>query len=560
MKSISWALVIFTLILTACSGEPQPTPQITPIQQSSPIALVHVNPLPTDRGVLFSGSGACAACHTKMIDGAGNDVSTDRLWRATMMANAARDPYWLASVRVEGLKRPEYREIIEDKCATCHMPMARFTAFHLNEEEYSTVFEGGFADTTHDLHPLAWDGVSCTLCHQFEDDLFGETESYSGGINIDTDLAAGERFSYGPYQIPPGMVNVMQSASGFIPQYAAHMEAAELCGTCHTLFTPFFDSTGEIAGEFPEQMTYLEWLNSSYKGTQSCQGCHMPLANGNVRLSITGGPPRNPFYNHEFVGGNTYVPRIFLTFGEELHIAASSDQLQNTIDHASNQIEETSAEIEITGVRREGSQLEVDVKVTNLAGHKLPSGFPSRRAWIHFVIRDDNGSVIFESGGYNSQGFINGNQNDETPELYEPHYTLIQAPDQVQIYEAIMQDTEGRVTTILLSASGYTKDNRLLPKGFNINTASGDIAVMGDAAGDPDFVGGSDTITYQIDLSQSKQPVSIEAALLYQTIGFRWSENLRLYQSFETERFIRYYDHIPNLPLTAARTVVEGVR
>jgi hypothetical protein len=29
--------------------------------------------------------------------------------------------------------------------------------------------------------------------------------------------------------------------------------------------------------------------------------------------------------------------------------------------------------------------------------------------------------------------------------------------------------------------------------------------------------------------------------LLYQSIGFRWAENLRAYDAAETQRFVRYY-------------------
>ncbi|HIE37459.1 MAG TPA: hypothetical protein EYH30_07595 [Anaerolineales bacterium] len=47
-------------------------------------------PLPTERGDLFAGSGACGVCSTGLVDGAGNGVSIDTAWRSTMMANAAR--------------------------------------------------------------------------------------------------------------------------------------------------------------------------------------------------------------------------------------------------------------------------------------------------------------------------------------------------------------------------------------------------------------------------------------------------------------------------------------
>ena len=77
--------------------------------------------------------------------------------------------------------------------------------------------------------------------------------------------------------------------------------------------------------------------------------------------------------------------------------------------------------------------------------------------------------MIFESGAVDETAIIQGNDNDADPAQYEPHYHLIYSPDQVQIYEAIMQNTEEEVTTTLLLAAGYVKDNRLLPSGFPVD-------------------------------------------------------------------------------------------
>ena len=76
------------------AGEPAPA-QPLPVEEHAGL------PLPTERGELFSASGACAICHTRLVDAAGADVSIDAFWRSTMMANAARDPYWQAAVREE---------------------------------------------------------------------------------------------------------------------------------------------------------------------------------------------------------------------------------------------------------------------------------------------------------------------------------------------------------------------------------------------------------------------------------------------------------------------------
>jgi len=115
--------------------------------------------------------------------------------------------------------------------------------------------------------------------------------------------------------------------------------------------------------------------------------------------------------------------------------------------------------------------------VEDVSGHKIPTGYPSRRVWIHFLVRERNGHTVFESGALTAQGLIQGNDNDADAGRYEPHYNEISSGEQVQIYESIMGDRQGVPTTGLLSAVRFLKDNRLLPVGFNKNTAGPDIAV-----------------------------------------------------------------------------------
>jgi hypothetical protein len=142
----------------------------------------------------------------------------------------------------------------------------------------------------------------------------------------------------------------------------------------------------------------------------------------------------------------------------------------------------------------------------------------------------------------NAMGAIADNDNDADPTKYEPHYTDIRSSGQVQIYEAIMADSNGGVTTGLLNAVRYAKDNRLLPRGFDKKTAGTDIAVAGKALEDQDFAGGSDRIHYSIDPGTAQGPFSIEAELCYQPIGYRWAINLKNYDADETRRFTTYYE------------------
>jgi hypothetical protein len=490
-----------------------------------------------------------------MTDESGADVSIDTAWRSTMMANAARDPYWQASVRAEVLDNPDYQAVIEDKCATCHMPMARLTAVTSGGE--GKVLGDGFLDAENEQHTLAMDGVSCTLCHQISETGLGQPGSFSGGFVIDTDLPEGERLTFGPYPVGENLVRVMQSVSGFIPAEGLHVTQSELCATCHTLYTPYVDATGQIAGEFPEQTPYLEWTHSDYHQTQACQDCHMPAAQGAVGISTTGGPLRSPFAQHVFVGGNAYMLEILRTFGEERQVTASSEQFEAKKVQTVDQLQNHAATLAVEEVELSESHLGVTVVIQSLAGHKFPTGFPARRAWLHFTVQDAGEGVVFESGAVNPDGSIVGNDNDADPTQYESHYQVVASPDQVQIYESIMGDSEGDVTTVLLRGAGYLKDNRLLPSGFDKGTAFEDIAAYGQAMEDADFAGGGDRVPYAIELGDAEGPFTVTVELLYQSVGYRWAENLRRHEASEPARFLDYYEAVPNLPVVVARATAE---
>ena len=98
------------------------------------------------------------------------------------------------------------------------------------------------------------------------------------------------------------------------------------------------------------------------------------------------------------------------------------------------------------------------------------------------------------------------------------------------------------MTTGLLFGTHYLKDNRLLPKGFNKATAPERVAVVAPAREDPDFVGGSDSLSYSVALpTGTAGPYTATAELLFQSIGFRWAQNLRNYDAPEPKRFVGYY-------------------
>jgi hypothetical protein len=495
-----------------------------------------------------------------MTDGNGSDVSITAAWRSTTMANAGRDPYFQASVRAETLRNPGQQAQIEDTCATCHMPMARTTV--AAEGRQAAIFGEGFTSPENELHPLAMDGVSCTVCHQIRETNLGPP-SYSGQFLVDTELPAGERLIYGPYTIDPDQASIMQQASGYIPVQAVpwggglHLAQSELCASCHVLYLQTLDASGTPAGLFPEQVPYLEWFYSSYRQTSTCQGCHMPHAQGGVLISSTSVHPRSPFSEHTFVGGNVYMLQMLSAFGEELGVTASQQQFEATIGRTLDQLQSSTASLDVENVTLSSTRLILDVVVQNRAGHKFPTGFPSRRAWIHLTVRDASSQIVFESGGYNPDGSIVGNDADEDPASYEPHHQTIVSPEQVQIYEAILRDSRGLVTTELMHAAGYLKDNRLLPVGFEKSAPYPDIAIRGEAFDDPDFVDGSDRVQYSINLQGTQGPYTLTVELLYQSIGYRWAANLGGLEAEEISRFLGYYEALPNTPVVVASQTVE---
>jgi hypothetical protein len=99
-----------------------------------------------------------------------------------------------------------------------------------------------------------------------------------------------------------------------------------------------------------------------------------------------------------------------------------------------------------------------------------------------------------------------------------------------------------------LHGATYGKDNRLLPRGFDPSKAGSEVAVYGTASEDLDFLGGGDVLELAIDLAGSTGPLTVRVEMLYQSIGFRWADNLRSVQADEPERFIRYYETVNNLP------------
>jgi hypothetical protein len=349
----------------------------------------------------------------------------------------------------------------------------------------------------------------------------------------------------GPFEIDRGRTALMRSATGVVPEEARHVQESELCATCHTLFTTALGPKGEPIGSLPEQVPYLEWRNSAFRGSRSCQACHMPVVDHQMRIASVVGEPREGLSRHTFLGGNFFMLRLLNRNRTALGVTALPEELEAAAAATVRQLQSNTASVAIGEVTLRGGRIRFDVAVSNKAGHKLPTGYPSRRAWLHVTVRDSQGRALFESGAVDGRGAIAGNDQDQDPLRVEPHYDRIAAAGQVQIYESVMVDSAGAPTTGLLRGVGFVKDNRLLPDGFDKRAADADIAVRGEALDDQTFGAGGDRITYDVELAGAAPgALGIEVELRYQPIAFRWARNLSSYDAAEARRFVSYYEQM----------------
>ena len=537
------------LFLASCGGEdggstaaivpPAAPSTCTDASSTPPQALAVVAPtagssFTSATSPRFAASGACASCHrtdtaaappVNVDAGTGQPMGLINDWGGSLMAQAARDPYFVAVVAAESALTPSLATALQGKCLRCHAPMAAVEA----EAAGQSLDLAGLATSA-----LGQDGVSCALCHRIEPTGLGSETTASGRFVIGDETGTARRI-YGPY--PSVATAPMMMQIGMTPVEGAHIRTSALCAPCHVLRTEAIDpSTGRLTGtSFPEQMSYKEWLASGMAASASCQSCHVPSSAAGARLSSVG-PTRiqAPFGKHHFVGGNTFVLSILRADragANLLAVPADLSQIDAALARTDNLLTQASARLRVEPCVAQ-DVLTVALTVTNLTGHKLPTGYPSRRAWLHLKVTDANGRLVFESGATDSRGEIVG-----TSAAPAPHYDQIERADQVQIYEAVMVDIAERPTLRLTYAARYLKDNRLLPAGMSAATNDPDIRPVGTGA-DPNFSGGSDRVSYRMSAAGYAAPFRVEAEFLYQSIPPRWVAQLEQTPLPATSRFV----------------------
>ncbi|MEN3001612.1 MAG: fibronectin type III domain-containing protein [Armatimonadota bacterium] len=399
-------------------------------------------------------------------------------WAGSMMAQAARDPVFRAALTIAEQDAPGAGQF----CWRCHSPTAWL-------EARSQPYDGS------NFEPDDLQGVQCDVCHRLVDPLSDEGRSLSD------------------YPVPGygnGMMVLSNSTAKRGPRadsfanhewlYSSFHSTGHFCGMCHDVSNPRLasDARNQPPHEYmPITRIYSEWLLSDYpqRGVQ-CQTCHMPRTVGKAAEGPVP-PVRSDLRRHTFAGGNYWVPQILPLFWE--YDDRTLDALTVGRYRAIEMVR-CAAKLSLASPKKYGN---ITLRVTNLTGHKFPTGDPeSRRAWLHVEFLDAQGNVIGESGRYD---FATA--------------TLVKDP-KAKIYH--VQLGEGnRPTFHMMRANRVLFDNRIPPMGFRRSAfAQRQAAPVGATYRDGQFW---DDTTYQLPPGT----VKVRATLYYQVMTREYIEFLR---------------------------------
>ena len=218
----------------------------------------------------------------------------------------------------------------------------------------------------------------------------------------------------------------------------------------------------------------------------SCQTCHMQPVVG-LGANKNGVPTRNDLPSHDLTGGNYWIPQVMqymdgnndLVLGgglteveiDGMNDTVLEDGIAGGIERAKNNLE-NSAALSINGNI---------LKVVNLTGHKLISGYPEgRRMWLNVVWKDSDDNVLREDGEYGTLTVNIDINDDDVVNASDTVETLLDLNDpNSKVYEVHGAITQEWANKLISVSSSYTD----VPVAYDRITGAvtltvGDIAVQ----------------------------------------------------------------------------------
>ncbi len=302
----------------------------------------------------------------------------------------------------------------------------------------------------------------------------------------------------------------------------------------------------------------------------SCQTCHMRPVEG-VGCNKNGTPLRHDLPLHDLTGGNYWMPEaiVYLDGLGKLRLGGGLDSVQ--LNAISDGILRAKHQLEIAAsLQADGTT----VKVTNLTGHKLITGYPEgRRMWLNIKWYDEGDLLVREDGKYgplfdaasNPVEVVNPatgqpvqvssvlDLEDPNTKIYEAHYGLTQEwasqlrglgyPADLPLnYDRLTGSVELTLDQLATSAPGAThetfhfvinntvlKDNRIPTYGMRYDDARGRNAlpVPDDQYGNPG-PGGVYRHWDEVALNPPVGATSAQVALIYQPTSWEYIQFLVL--------------------------------
>jgi hypothetical protein len=478
------------------------------------------------------GWGNCGACHGAYD--AARTIEPYDSWAGSMMANSARDPLFWAALDVANQDAPG----IGDFCLRCHAPTGWYAG--RSEPPGGTVDGCGLAGEI-DRPSTDFEGITCHFCHRAMVNPSpppGEQGFYleNGQIWLDDSDCGGEGepCRRGPYDYPGGDPTPPPHAWA----YSAYHRSATLCGNCHNVTSPahnLIDESGNDTGiPYPIERTFKEWELSDFAPggatPANCQQCHMPLVTeaGARACGIYNTDRTGDMRVHQFAGANTWIPAVLKSEYGSIAQLDREEAYDETIAWA-GELLHSAAELSVDAPAQNppgDPTIDLDVRVANLSGHKLPTGYPEgRRLWLQLRATDGDGALFWQSGAWDpASGVLT---QDAQIKVYEAKPGIWNAAAQ----QCETTDGNGDPAFHFVLNDCWAKDNRIPPLGF---TGGTDLEVRPVAYSYPETFPGSgvlvnyDDTAYSIPVPAGTHgPITIETRLLYQTASKEYVEFLR---------------------------------
>jgi hypothetical protein len=198
----------------------------------------------------------------------------------------------------------------------------------------------------------------------------------------------------------------------------------------------------------PNRPNYVDGTLRTY----TCQSCHMAPSTG-VGAKQNGTPTRADLSRHDQTGSGYWMPDVvkYMDTQETLRLGGGLTQTQkDALDAGKIRATAMLQSAASLSAAQDGNDL--IVRVTNLTGHKLISGYPEgRRMWLNVKWFDGTDALVHEDGAY---GQIGRTAQDNAGVLHQVESIL--DLERTVIYEAKPGMDQGWANQLL--SLGYPPD------------------------------------------------------------------------------------------------------